>query len=252
MTPAQTSAFEFDSARVPVGRVFHYRKSNRDGTHATRVSVYVANRTRLESLKWENGESEATLVVATMDWPRFSVRCFDAWQLIRGRPPERRASLTANPEAGIMRVSMLGDSTVPVASWPWHSYDFDFASLSAVMPHLRITERAFTFARFDVTWSGDEITGFTNYGEIRVRFVGREYRHGVAARRYSIGGSGLGGTSGHLWADVTQGHIIEFELPVPDEPGMRDVRLRLEKVVSMTADEWAAFKRRAVGESARD
>ena len=52
---AQISAFSYDSSRVPVGRAYEYVKSNRDGTHATQVTVYVAAVDRLESLKWDSG-----------------------------------------------------------------------------------------------------------------------------------------------------------------------------------------------------
>ena len=36
---AQVEAFSFDSSRVPVGRVFHYVKSNRDGSHPGNVAL---------------------------------------------------------------------------------------------------------------------------------------------------------------------------------------------------------------------
>jgi hypothetical protein len=50
----QVDALRFDAAKVPVGRVYQYLKSNRDGSHAGRVTVYVAKPDRLESLKWDD------------------------------------------------------------------------------------------------------------------------------------------------------------------------------------------------------
>ncbi len=141
---AQVEAFRYQAARVPVGRVLQYEKSNRDGTHPGRVSVNVAKQDRLESLKWDDEVGWATLVVADLDWTRFSVRRFESWN--------------------------------------------------------------------------------------------------------RIGGPGLKGTWGVLWADAKAGHIVEFELPIPDEPGFDDGRLRLLEIVPMSVEAWEAFKRARLGE----
>jgi hypothetical protein len=42
--------------------------------------------------------------------------------------------------------------------------------------------------------------------------------------------------------------MLEFQLPVPDEPGYRDGRLQLQRIESMTPTEWAGYKRKRVGE----
>jgi hypothetical protein len=76
----------------------------------------------------------------------------------------------------------------------------------------------------------------------------RERRGTVECRRYSIGGPGLSDAKGTLWADAARGHIVEFELPIPDEPGFVDGRLRLLEVQQMTAAEREAFKRSRLGE----
>ena len=81
---AQLEAWRFEAAKVPVGRVFHYLKSQRDGTHATRISVYMASNERIEALKWDEGGDEATLVIGDMDWSRFSIRHFEGIHLARG------------------------------------------------------------------------------------------------------------------------------------------------------------------------
>ncbi len=36
---AQLDAFRYDAKRVPVGRVYQYLKSNRDGSHAGNVTL---------------------------------------------------------------------------------------------------------------------------------------------------------------------------------------------------------------------
>jgi hypothetical protein len=242
---AQISAFSYDSSRVPVGRAYEYVKSNRDGTHATQVTVYVAAVDRLESLKWDSGGDAATLVRATLDWERFSVRTLESRRLSRDGPDALQGTLTTDPERGALLVSFAPDSAIPVRMWPWHSYDFDLASLGATLPHLVDPESGFVFARMDVVYRGDE-TGFADLGPVEVTFERRETRGGRDTRRYRIGGPGLGGFWGVLWTDRRDGTLVEYELPVPDEPGFVDGRRRLVQTLELQPAQWEDYKRSRV------
>ena len=242
---AQVSAFSFDSARVPVGRAYEYVKSNRDGTRPTQVTVYVASMDRLETLKWDSGGDAATLVTATLDWERFSVRGFNSRRLRRDAPDVPQATLTTDSAPAALRVSFLPDSAVPVRMWPWYSYDLDFAGLGAMLPHLSDPEAGFVFARMDVVYRGDD-PGFADHGPVEVAFERREPRGGRDARRYRIGGPGLGNMTGWLWADLRDGTLLEYELPVPDEPGYIDGRLRLVRMRELQPAEWSTYQRASV------
>ncbi|HET8624564.1 MAG TPA: hypothetical protein VFM14_13455 [Gemmatimonadales bacterium] len=239
---AQASAFSFDSSRVPVGHAFEYVKSNRDGTHRTQVTVYVAALDRVESLKWDSGADAATLVAATMDWERFCVRGFESRRLRRHAPEVMQGSLTTDTARRAIRVSFLPDSEIAVGVWPWHSYDFDFASLGAALPHLVDPQAGFVFQRMDVVYSGDEV-GFADLGPVEVAYEQRERRDGRDSRRYRIGGPGLLRMAGLLWADARDGTLVEYELPVPDEPGFVDGRLRLTNTLQLGPADWEAYKK---------
>jgi hypothetical protein len=244
---AQLDAFHYDSARVPVGRAYEYLKSNRDGTHAAPITLFVAARDRLESFKWDSGGSAATLVVALMDWRRFSVRRFESWQVRRGQPDTLLATLQVDSAGQGLRFSAMPDTVITVAAWPWHSCDFDFASLGLTLPHLRQPEAGFHFRREDVI-HGEDGFGFGDFGAIEVSFLGRETRRGRPTRRYQMTGAGLRHTTGMLWSDAVSSHIVEFAIPIPDEPGFRDVRLRLQKIFRLSATEWERYQRERVGE----
>jgi hypothetical protein len=239
---AQVDMFRFDSARVPVGRAFEYVKSNRDGTHGTQVTLYVAALDRLESLKWDSGGDAATVVVASLDWTRFSVASFDSRRLRRDAPEVRQGSLSTDTARRALRVSFLPDSVIPVLTWPWHSYDFDFASLGAALPRLADPQARFVFARMDVVYAGSDV-GFADLGPVEVAFDRRERRDGRDTRRYRIGGPGLSNTTGLLWTDARDGTLIEFEVPVPDEPGFVDGRLRLVRTLELAPVEWEKYKK---------
>jgi hypothetical protein len=243
---AQVAAFRFDPLRVPVGRVYQYLKSNRDGTHPGRVSLYVAGFDRLESLKWDDEIGWATFVVAEMDWTRFSVRRFESWDLRRGKPPVLKATLDTDKE-GAISISVLPGPPTKIRTWPWHSYDFDFASLGATLPHRADPEAELRFSRTDFVQEEGNVR-FAELGEVRLRYEGREQRGEAKTRRYRLEGPGLADTVGTLWADAAEGHLVEFELPIPDEPGFTDGRLRLLAVEQKTPGEWESFKRARLGE----
>ncbi len=241
---SQAGRLQFDAAKVPVGRVFHYSKSNRDGSHAASISVYVSAIDRVEALKWDEGGDEATLVLAEMDWSRFSVRRFEAWYLKRAATPERRAILEATGE---QLSTSITPSPITLRHWPWHSYDFDFTSLSLTLPHLIDATSGLSFWRTDYVYG--DTPRVAEIGEVVMRFEGNERRNGRAVRRYSIGGPGLEGKQGTWWSDARSGLLVAFELPVGDEPGYHDVKMTLESAGDVTQPSWESFKRRAIGDS---
>jgi hypothetical protein len=244
---AQISQFQFDPSKVPVGTVLHYAKSNTDGSRPTRISVYFNDREQIESFKWDRGQTSATLVQARMDWSRFSVREFRSLRLERGKPPVLKGTLQVSDDGKTIDVSFLDGKKILVNRWPWHSYDFDFTSLGATLPHMRDPEADVIFWRTDVVFVG-ESTDFAELGGVRLHFEEDEMRNDRKLRRYTIGGAGFQHLYGKLWTDASTGLLFEYEIPVGDEPGYKDVRLHLEHTEPMTTDQWAHFKKSKIGE----
>lgn len=239
---AQTEQFRFQSAKVPVGTIYHYEKSNIDGSHKSLISLYVPAQDRLESLKWQPGSSEATLVVAEMDWTRYSVRRLQSYSLTAGKTPTLKAVLEyRSGEDRVVARAIGKEWKVAIGQWPWHSYDFDFASLNFTLPHLREPTASFRFGIADVVYlpAGPE---FAYKGAVECRYESEERRHETLCRKYRVDGAGLEQRGGFLWVDKTRQHIVDYEIELPDEPGFRNGKLRLLRSEPVSLETWQQFK----------
>jgi hypothetical protein len=214
---AQVEAFRFQPDRIPVGKVFHYVKTNFDGTHPEHVSIRVVDRDHIESFKFHPGKPPAALVIAELDWSTFSARSLVSWHL----DAEHR--------------------TVEIGFTPWHIYNFDLASLNFTLPHLIDPQGRFKVGIADPDF-GDG-PAFLYKGEVEVSYLGEETRGGVLCRKYRIDGPGLQSRGGFLWVNQAQGHIEDAEIDLPDNPAWSQFKFRLTGVETMDQATWEAFQK---------
>ena len=73
--------FRYQPEKIVVGTLYHYEKSNIDGSQAHDIALYVAATDQIEAFKWHPGDDEGLLVVAKIDWATFCVIEFKSWQL---------------------------------------------------------------------------------------------------------------------------------------------------------------------------
>ena len=234
--------FRYVSGRIPAGRVHRYQKSNLDGSHATEIALYLADETHLESLKWHPDEDVATLVQAEMDWEVCSVRAFRTYTVEADGKRRLRAELVVNPE----RTAITGhldtaEFSCALERFPWHSYDFDFASLNVALRFLTAPEGETELSIVDPT-EVDGRPAVVVKGSVFLSYERRERHAGLDCRRYTIDGPGLEERGGTLWAAV-EGEVFlaGFEIALPDEPGMASGRLLWRENATLTAPEWERF-----------
>jgi len=234
--------FQFVSGRIPAGRVHRYQKSNLDGSHATEIALYLADETHLESLKWHPDEDVATLVQAEMDWEVCSVRAFRTYTVEADGKRRLRAELSVNPE----RTAILGhldtaEFTCALERFPWHSYDFDFASLNVALRFLTAPEGETEFGVVDPAEVEGRPTVLAK-GSVFLSYERRERHAGLDCRRYTIDGPGLEERGGTLWAAAGEEVFLAgFEIALPDEPGMASGQLLWRENATLTAPEWERF-----------
>lgn len=237
------TAFRYEADKTPLGQTYLYTKSNRDGSHASNIALHVAGPDRLESLKWWDGDQEATLVVAEMDWVTFSVRRFENWLVTADGQRQLRVSLTAPPASNKVVVEVGGKTdTTSITSFPWHTYDFDLASLSFTLPHLREPEAKFQVMITDPAMQDGRFT-MENKGPVVVEFLQKEKDQttGERVRKYRIDGPGLQNKGGHLWVSVKNPHIVAYQIAIPDEEEYDSGNLRLTETLTHSKEEWEAF-----------
>ena len=241
------AAFHYEPGQLHVGRVLHYRHSNVDGTHGSRVSLYLAGEESLEALKWNPGWDRATLVEAEMDWESFSVRRFRTSVITTGGERQHLGELEAL-DGGRELVAHFGgrEMRCAIAHLPWHSYDFDLASLNVSMRYLIDPEGIVTLGIADArSAAGGPVLAFQ--GLVELRYEGDEERLDIPCRRYSLDGPGLEDRGGLVWASRDdERHFVDFEIDLADEPGYTSGKLSLLEKGELNAGEWEDFVRTSV------
>ncbi len=225
--------FRFTPGKQSVGTVYHYKKSNIDGSTPSHVDLYIASETRIESFKYHEGGSEATLVTAEMDWKTFSVGTFTTHKLQADGTRRKLGTLQAK---GSRLHGKLNSSSfiVEVKSFPWHTYDFDLASLNVSLRYLTDPEGSVQVNMID------QVRGlFTDKGFVELFYLGDEKRAGVPCRHYNLDGPGLNDRGGELW--VRKGEdpvIVDYEIDLPDESSMRSGKLLLVSTETLSKQSW--------------
>ena len=235
--------FRYQPDKITRGTVYHYEKSNVDGTHRSIISLYVASNNRLESFKWHEGSTQADLVVAEIDWELYSVRRFESWQVFADGERILRATMDYVDSLSSVHVSAGGhEETVKIEYLPWHSYDFDFASLNFSFRHLQDPEKTFAIGIADVDHS-DASPRFVFKGLAEVSYEDDEIRHGAKCRRYRVDGPGLKNRGGRIWVSSDGDHIVDYEIDLPDEPGFTSGKLKLKHIETLDWKQWDEFIR---------
>ena len=237
--------FTFRPERVAPGRVVHYVKSNLDGSKPALVSLYVADRDRIEVYKSEKGLTDSADVLAHLDWARFSADHLDAGVITADGRREPRAKLDVQDSELTVRIGSA-EQKLAVDTFPLHVYNFDLMSLNVMLPHLDHPERSFRIAFIEPTFGRKrevmELRGFAT-----ARYSGRERVNGALTRRYSLAGAGMNGT---MWVNMKDGLIQRFESPVPNNPGWTSLRLDRRDSQRMTPEKWRRYKLTHVGKGA--
>lgn len=238
------TAFRYQPRKIVTGVVYHYLKTNIDGTNPEHISIRIAAKDRIESFKFHPKGARAGLVIATMDWSIFSVKTLESWQVYKDKEKVLAATLVYLPDTKEVAVTLpfMNRSTekVSIPFVPFHVYNFDFASLSFAFPHLVNPTKTFRIGVSDPTFS-DAGPAFRYRGEVDVTFIGNTVRGGVPCRKYRIDGPGLENKGGFIWINRRTRYFEDVEIQLADNPNWQTFKFKLKKMERMNDAEWQSF-----------
>jgi hypothetical protein len=239
---SSASAFRYRPERIDVGTVYHYLKTNLDGSNATKVTIYLSARSRVEVLKAYPATPYLYYVTADLDWSAFEAVHLVQWAL---HPDGRRTLQLSGVEDPngtefVLRTASASPPNSPppvrivIGYHPFHVYSFDLISLNLALRHLANPEGEFRIGLIVARAA----SAVSYSGEATVRFVRNERRHDVECRVYEVDGDGLARTKGTIWVNRERGHVEDLEFALPDTPGWKSFKFELQSIDRMDDFQW--------------
>ena len=244
LTQAQVEKFKYQPSKVDVGSVYHYVKSNKDGSLPEQIVIYVAAADRLEVFKYhpETKASQSALVIAYLDYKLFHADKLESWRVTSLTDRALVASLEFDEKTKMVEVK-IGDGATEKTEMkyiPFHIYNFDLSSLNFMMRHLADPESSFQVGIADPNFA-QEGPLFLYRGEVKVDFAGDEKREGQDCRKYKIDGPGVSNRGGFIWVRKDGEFFQEVDMDLPDNPNWQSFRLVLQSKEKKTPEQWKQF-----------
>jgi hypothetical protein len=239
--------FKYQPDRITTGAVYHYTKSNIDGSRPASVSLYIASPDHFEVFKIYPNSTVTTLVTADMDWATFSPRKLTSYDVHAGG--SRTLVIEGQSAPGDLYFFNAANllwakgktSYAPIGHYPVHNYNFDLASLNFSFRHLvdptQDLEIGVQMPWFDFVHIGE----MEYLGKARIHYLGDEACHATQCRKYSISGEAFGQQQGYLWVNKDGGYFENAEIPVRDNPAWKDFKLELTGTEQMSAQAWDQY-----------
>jgi len=234
--------FKYQPEKIQLGRVYHYIKSNIDGSYPARVYIRVMDTDNLDVWKFEEHNIDAAHVSAHMDWKTFSADKIESWVVTSDGNRRYQAKLTSSRAETTFTIHWRDRAdTIQVGHYPVHVYNFDFISLNFSLPYWVKPEGEITIGIIQPDFNPNSATLLKYEGTITLHYVEDEHRHNKACRKYIINGEAFQGQKGLMWVDRSAGHIEDMEIPVADNPAWEDFKFELFSINQMVSETWATF-----------
>lgn len=228
-------------ADPPVGRFYHYVRSNQDGSLPEQIYLYRASETQVEVGKVVVRCANAAFVTADLDLERGQGARFVGGRIARDGSQEPFAYLAYDPATRSLHatIEQAGiDQRVTVAGEPYIIYDFDLSDLNAIFAGAPPPRGDFRFA-VTLIWPEEGATNvFRDLGWAEARFAAAETHLDRDALRFEVSG----GLNGQLWLDAREGHVLEASFAEPNHTEYSNFRFVLQSVEDDGAESWRAVR----------
>ena len=234
--------FAYRPELIEAGTVYHYMKSNIDGSYPARIVIYVRDPDHLEVLKFEEHSIDAALVKAHMDWETFSADQLESWVLTPDGERRPQASLSSSFAKRTYTIAWQErKDIIPVGHYPIHIYNFDFISLNYILRHWKDPEGEVTIGILQPNFDPNPETMMKYEGTVLIKYVGNEERDGQPCRKYNIGGEGLKNHNGVMWVNTEKRMIQDIKIPIPDNPDWENFKFKFISSEHMDPRQWTEF-----------
>jgi hypothetical protein len=233
---------------IEPGTVYHYIKSNIDGSYPARIFIHVRDNDHLEVLKFEKHGMDCALVQAHMDWQTFSADRLESWVLTPDGKKYPQACLSSSYTDKTCTISWQGQNdVVTVGHYPVHVYNFDFISLNYILRHWNDPEGEVTIGILQPNFDPDPKTIMNYEGTVLIKFLEEEEHHQQPCRKYRIWGEGLKGCDGLMWVNKSKGYIEDIEISIADNPNWDNFKFKFISSEQMDVRQWTEFMDAEIG-----
>lgn len=246
---AQETRFTYDREKSPVGTVYHYTKSNLDGSEPWRLTSYVSAASRIDVLKWGPEPGQFVNVTADFDWNRATATHIEQWNIHDGQLGMSLFGETSvDGKTLALRLANGQGLDVAVDEGPIHVFGFDLQSLNVAFRYLTDPKKGFEAGLIgvNVAPTPERPQPVISFGRTRFEFAGEEMLHNAPCLKYRIVCDTFKDKPATIWFNRDQGHIEKIESQIPNSTDWKTYKLELTKTEKMTPFEWQAFKRGVV------
>lgn len=220
----------------PTGRLYHYVRTNQDGSSPEHVWVYRKSASEVEVVKEVEPCTRAAYVTAVLDLGRHQPASLVGGKLKPDGTQDAFAYLNyvpASRELSIRVPAFKIDEQVRVEHEPWRIYDFDLADLTTLLSGRPPSRTDFAFG-VALTWPDDADQPLKYPGKALAKYSAMGEHLGREALRFNVSGA----LNGDLWLDAREGHVVEARFAEPNHAEYKDFRLVLHNMKTNAADRW--------------
>jgi hypothetical protein len=251
-----TEAFQFNPARLRIGTLYQYRKSNLDQTHPDNIFIYVADKNHLDVLKLEPGVTTGVNIEAELDWQTFMPKRLAMYHDRKDGTHTAIFTLTTIGNEAVLTPDNLASMNkqaaeivgkgqrIKIAKLPAHVYGFELISFNFAIQHLRNPKSSFAVGILgdNQNFGPDSPSPIAYFGQAKIDYLVTEKRDGILSHKYRLGGEAFKGNDGLFWTDVKLGHILDIEMPVPNNGDWQNFKLKFIKTEKLSAAAWRKRK----------
>ena len=219
-----------------VGRLYHYIRTNQDGSEPEHVWVYRRSLSEVEVLKEVEPCTRAAYVTAVLDLKRNQPASLVGGKLRTDGSQEPFAFMNYAAEKRELSVRVPAlklDTQVRIEDEPWRIYDFDLADLTTLSAGHSPNNADFAFG-MALIWPSNQEKPLAYLGRVQATFQANEQRAGHNALRFGVSGA----LRGKLWLDAQEGHVLEAQFQEPNHSEYKDFQLILQSSESHAARRW--------------